>query len=515
MGYSIKNILGGKTLYHEDRDIMKLSPFSLSQIENTLYHLNYRWNLQALALWKGDSIPFKAYELYEGYDDFISLDTLSDIDHVAMEPEKQRLRFALIDHYLQRTLLPHENEMRAWMKGAAAHVDEEKIYFREIIPWCQKFSNYEKRQVLQKETGPLCKFLKPFALNYWKILLKILTDELGYENYVAYCKEKKGIDYASYYKLLKELLEATDELYFGAMERWCREKFARPLSDLTRFDAINLLSLRQFDDLFPGKGLDALTPFFNIWDIDPAKTPGLTLELGREAGKSAQAICLMLQVPEEIYVLMRPEGGWGDLETLWHELGHGLSAVFTSPDLSMVMRDMGTSFALSESFAFLLQNLALSRPFLKDFMGLSTEDSKTLSYHKTLKDLAMFRRYAAKFLSEYDMFLTGDLSSGEPYAQTMARYTGFYYQPESHLFDLVPELYCLDYVLGWMAETVLEKHLRESLGTRWMFEPETGRILKGWWRQGNQYSLLEFLARNHLLEMSPDLMIKRWEKNLS
>ena len=493
---------------------MKPTSLSLSEIENTLYHLNYRWNLQALALWNGDTIPFKAYELYEGYDDFISLDTLSGIDHVAKEPEKKRLQFALIDHYLQRTLLPHENEMRAWMRGAAARVDEEKIYFREIIPWCQNFSNYEKRQVLQKETGPLCKFLKPFALNYWKILLKILTDELGYHNYVAYCKEKKGIDYASYYSLLKGLLEATDELYFGAMERWVREKFARSLSEVTRFDAINLLSLKQFDDLFPGKGLDALTPFFKIWGIDPAKTPGLTLELGRAEGKSAQAICLMLQVPEEIYVLMRPEGGWGDLETLWHELGHGLSAVFTSKDLSMVTRDMGTSFALSEAYAFLNQNIVLSRPFLEESLGLSPQDSKTLSYHKTLKDLCMFRRYASKFIAEYDMFTGGDLANGEPYARIMRQHTGFYYQPESHLFDLVPELYCLDYVLGWMAETVMENQLASRLGTHWMFEPETGRILKGWWAQGNQYDLPRFLAHNGLGEMSAEAMVSRWEKGL-
>jgi len=74
---------------------MKSSWLSLSEIENTLYHLNYRWNLQALALWNGDSIPFKAYELYEGYDDFISLDTLSDIDHVAKEPEKLAVAICL------------------------------------------------------------------------------------------------------------------------------------------------------------------------------------------------------------------------------------------------------------------------------------------------------------------------------------------------------------------------------------------------------------------------------------
>lgn len=491
-----------------------MKQYTLSEIENTLYHLNYRWNLQALAMWKGDPIPFKAYELYEGYDDFISLDTLLQIDAFEPTPETKRLRFALIDHYLQRALLPHENEMKAWTRGAAAHVGDEKIYFREVIPWCQNSSNWEKRQMLQKETTSLCKFLKPFAVNYWNILLKMLKDDLGYKDYVAYCLDKKGTDYSFYYRMLEGLLEATDEMYFEAMERWCQGRFGRPLSDLTRFDAINLLSLREFDHLFTGEVLEVLRRFFENWSIDPANTPGLTLELGKEEEKSAQAICLMLQVPEEVHVLMRPDGGWGELETLWHELGHGLSAVFTSPDLSMVMRDMGTSFALSESFAFLNQNLVLSTPFLEGYMGLSPRNARILSYHKTLKNLSMFRRYAAKFIAEYRMFTGGDLTNGEPYARLMKKYTGFYYQPESHLFDLVPELYCLDYVLGWMAETVMQNHLVSRLGEDWMNKPETGSILKGWWRQGIQSDLPRFLADNGLGEMSFEAMVKRWEKGL-
>jgi len=40
-----------------------IKTLSLSEIENTLYLLNYRWNLQALALWRGDTAPFKAYAL--------------------------------------------------------------------------------------------------------------------------------------------------------------------------------------------------------------------------------------------------------------------------------------------------------------------------------------------------------------------------------------------------------------------------------------------------------------------
>jgi hypothetical protein len=488
---------------------------SLPDIENTLHHLNYRWNLEALALWKGDKVPFKAYRIYEGYEDFISLNTLALIDRLDDRVARNRLRYALIDHYLQQTLLPHETEMRSWMRGAAALVNGQKIYFRDIIPWCQKASTFENRRILQEETSALCKFLKPFPLNYWKIMLEILRKDLGFHNYLDYCHAKKGIDYGHYYEILKNLLEETDDLHFSVMDKWARRRFNRSLKSLTRFDAINLLGLGEFDGLFPEKRMEAFTNFFEYWNIDLENTPGLNLELGKEEGKSPQAMCFILQVPEEVYILMKPEGGWVDLETMWHELGHGLSAVFTSPKLSIVDRDMATSFSLSESFAFLLQNLTMSRPFLEDFLGLKPADSKKLSYHKVLKDLSIFRRYAAKFLAEYEMFSSGDLDNGEPYAELMARYTGFYYQPESHLFDLVPEFYSLDYILGWMAEAIMEEHLNEVLGPRWIFSSETGEILRKWWASGNRYDIFQFMEQNSLGVLKPEVLLRRWKRVLN
>ena len=466
-------------------------------------------------MWKGDKAPFKYYQIYDSYEDFISLKTLRHMENLDHGPDKTRLKHALIDHYLQRALLPHETEMRSWMKGASAHVAGKKIYFKDIIPWCQKNSTYEKRQLLQKETGPLCKFLTPFALNHWNILLKTIdTDELGFENYLDYCHKKKGVDYHYYYGLLKDLLLETDDLYFPAMEQWCRERFSRPLDELTRFDAINILGLGNLDPLFPGKPVADLIPFFDYWEIDIANTPGLNLEIEREKGKSSQAISFILQVPEEVYVLMQPEGGWIDLETLWHELGHGLSAVFTSPELSAVKSDLATSFSLSEAFAFLNQNLTLSLPFLEDYLGIKPAVSQELSYYKVLKDLSLFRRYAAKFLAEYKMFSNGDLSNGHPYAELMARYTGFYYQPESHLFDLVPELYSLDYILGWLTETIMEDHLKEVAGHHWMFKPKAGRILKKWWGQGNQHEIPLFLKLNDLGGLNTAPIVKRWKETL-
>jgi len=486
----------------------------LSHIENALFHLNYRWKLHSLAMWKGDRSPFKLYQFYDTYEDFVNLKTLAQIDALDGEQGKDRLRHALIDHYLQRALLPHETEMRAWMKGASAHVNSRKIRFTDIIPWCQKQSTYETRQILQKETGPLCKFLTPFALNYWNILLKIITGELGFVSYLDYCREKKSLDYPFYYRFLKDLLLQSDSIYFPAMERWCRKRFGHPLNELTRFDAINILSLGHFDALLPGNPVQAFSSFFGHWGIDLDRTPGLHLEIGREKRKSAQAISFILQVPDEIYILMKPEGGWIDLETLWHELGHGLSAAFTSAGLSIVNKDLATSFSLSESFAFLNQNITLSLPFLKAWLGLEPRVSEELRYYKVLKDLSMFRRYAAKFLAEYEMFQSGNLSDGRPYAEMMARYTGFYYQPESHLFDLVPEFYSLDYVLGWLTESIMEAYLRDRLGSGWMFQKEAGRVLKQWWRQGNENDIPVFLQLNGLEPLNADRIMTRWKETL-
>ncbi len=491
-----------------------MSSPSLTEVENTLYLLNYRWSLEALALFRGEKVPFEPYRIYDGYDAFISLDMLSHIDNLAHDTSKIRLRHALIDHYLQRALMPHETEMRAWMNRASAIVNGEKVCFSNIIPWCRRQSSLEKRRILQKETGPLCKFLRPFATNYWGILLDILRDEMGFKDYVSYCHQKKGIDYSYYYGVTKELLKKTNDLYFFAMERWVRQRFNLPLTELNRFDAINLLGLGQFDSFLAGRQLTELTSFFHYWGIDIYNTPGLNLDMGTEDKKSSQAMCFVLQAPEEVYVVIKPEGGWVDFEALWHELGHGLAAVFTSPGLTIVERDMSTSSCLSESFAFLLQNIILSVPFLEEYLNLSREDSKNLFYYKVLRDLSVFRRYAAKFLFEFEMFSSGEIENGESYSELMGHYTGFYYQPESHLFDLTTEFYSLDYILAWFAEAYMEEYLTDRFGSRWMFSPETGDVLRSWWKQGNRYNIFQFMSVSNLHPLDCEALVRRWTRTL-
>jgi hypothetical protein len=481
---------------------------------DTLQMLNHRRTASALALWKGEAPTIEPYRLYADHENFLTLKTLARIDRDYRSSARNRLRHAFIDHYLQQALLPHETEMQTWMRGAAAVVNDERIHFRSIIQWCQQSSSHADRERLQRETGPLCKFMKPFALNYWEILLDLLKSDFGYNTYIDYCREKKNIDYDWFYNYLKQILDETQGIYFEAMQAWAKDSLGLPLEDLNRFDSINLFGMHALDDLLPQNTMQHSMAFFHHWGIELDELVGLHLDIQKDARKSDQAMSFLLAVPGEVYVLMNAVGGWIDLETLWHELGHGLSAAFTSPHLATVERELATSYSLSESYAFLLQNITFSDVFLRNFLKIPQGQARKLHYYKTLKDLAAFRRYAAKFIAEFRMFAGTSLADGNPYAEIMARHTGFYHQPESHLFDLVPEFYCLDYVLGWMGEAVMEAGLKSQFGTEWMFQPAAGDLLKQWWHQGNQYDIIEFFKKNDLGQLTADLLVKRWRETL-
>jgi len=484
------------------------------QLIAAVRELNVRWARRAVSLWRGADTKQDPERIYTGFEGFLSTDAINRAGEIADDKARIRIRHGLIDHYLQRKLMPHETEMQAWSRGAAAHVDGEKVYFREVIPWCQKSSTLAQRQKLQQETGPLCKLLKPFAVNYWEIVLDTLTTELGFDDYIDYCSAKKEIDYSRLYRLARQILEQTRDFYIAAMESWSRDRFGLPLDALSRFDAIYLLSLSQWDDLCPVDSPEKTLGFFRRWDIDPGKHPALHMDVHTAAAKSAQAITVMVDIPNEVHILMRPEGGWIDVETLWHELGHGLAAVHTDPALDAVDRELATAFGLSEVYAFFLQRMALSPSVLSAVMGLSDATIAALSPYRELKDLSVFRRYAAKFVCEYEMFAGGDISDGRPYAEAMAHHTGFYHQPESHLFDLVPEFYCADYMLGWMGEALLQEHWTARIGDDGCPDTGMGDWLKSLWHQGNRVGIDTFFAENSLGELTAAPLVRRWHKLL-
>jgi hypothetical protein len=285
---------------------------------------------------------------------------------------------------------------------------------------------------------------------------------------------------------------------------------------LTRFDAIHLLGWGGFKPAFG----DRRTPLdtiglLAIWGMPLTSISALHVHTSAAAQGATQAMTLLLRVPGEIHIVMSPSGGWIDLETLWHELGHGLAAAFTPPELPLAARELATDHSLSEAYAFLLQGAILSEGVLTDLLGLTGGVARRLGYYKALRDLAVFRRYAAKFLWELALFRGQDLANGEPYAQLMRHHTGFYHQPESHLFDLTPEFYCCDYLRGMLMAQRMGAVLTQSLGARWPLASAAGNQLRRWWSAGHTADIDAFCAAQGVPAPDVDALGAHWEGRLA
>jgi hypothetical protein len=488
------------------------TPADPSAVLNDLMARTYQWKCKALASWLGQSPP--ASSTANKTD--LTLTTLGQIDALEDGALRHGLRHRFIDLYLQERLKAHEAEMQVITRGAAAHVNGHKIYLREVIPWCQGDHTWEERQLLQKETSALCRFLKPYLLAHWEESLARLREDLGYADYRTYCQEKKGACYTALQTQMGHLLEATRSLYFEAMTLWCRRHFGRPLSELTRFDAIHLLGWGGFQIPIPRPdAFHASLGLLDTWKMPLSGVDGLQLHVTAGAEGGTQAMTLLLRVPGEVHIVMAPSGGWIDLETLWHELGHGLAAAFTPAGLPLAERELATDHSLSEAYAFLLQGAVLSPEVLTEVLGLDHRAARLLGYYKALRDLAVLRRYAAKFIWELTLFSGLDLADGEPYAELMRHHTGFYHQPESHLFDLTPDFYCSDYLRGMLMAHRLAATLEATGGPQWPLLAASGDRLREWWLLGHAADIDAFAAAQEMPSLSDQALIAHWEEALA
>jgi len=419
-----------------------------------------------------------------------------------------RVFYQAVDHFLRTRVEPFQAMLTTWMNGAKAQIKEYDVPFTRVITWCQDTGDNKARRILSDEVRRLCRFLAPFSHATWKVLLTALGEELGYPDYLTFCQEKRGTSLCLWAGKAKRFLKETDEPYLSLVRPLLKEVTGLELEEATRFDAIYLLGLRYLDHLFPDKlDLEKILGFFRGWGIDLSRLKGLEIHTVGRAG--CQSYCIPEEIPHKVHVVLGPIKGWLDLESLFHELGHALSFIYTDPSLSPAEKDFFPSGALSETFAFLFQKMSVSRQFLAHVLGLSEKESTEVSRIHSIKWLALTRRYAAKLVIEAENFKKGWLTKGQDfYSLTMHKGTGFQYYPETYLFDLMPDFYSLDYFQAYLGAAVIGEYLDETLGPEWSLMGQAGDILKHWWAGGNRLDLPSFLEKNIQRPLEPEAFFR-------
>jgi hypothetical protein len=402
----------------------------------------------------------------------------------------ERLAFGCMDLTIEEQTASLGDMLRFYSERGRMIIGAEKVSALEVVPWLQVQSDFDKREEMQKEMSIFLKaIVNPMLLSILELSVRAVTERFGFNTYAKFSEAKKQVSFDERAGVFEQYLAETEETYYRRITPWVEEKIGRPFKDLSRYHALYLVRITRFDKFFPVSTLrEKIVRTFDGLGFDLHARSDVITDTSDGATKSPNAMCVGVDIPGEVHVIMKPVGGLIDAETLLHETGHAFFLSHFDPSLPIEYRRLYRSSALDETFAFLFADLIENPAWLKTVAGMPQGDADSLVRLFRTKKLCLIRRYIGKFLAEKELHETGNIKDPEPYCRNLNRATGFVYEPRGYLIDMEPDFYALDYLTAWAAANVLRTFLEIRFGQEWFRREDAGAFLKQIASSGRRYS---------------------------
>lgn len=392
----------------------------------------------------------------------------------------ERIFFGCVDLALEKETCALADMLNFYFQHGRMHVGSEKVPTPEVVSWLQSQTDFDKREEMRKENTIYLKgILNPILTGMLELTVRVTTERFGFDNYARFSEAKKRVSFQEQEALCERFLKDTDKIYTERIGPWVEQEIGRSIEGLSRYHALYLMRIRKFDAHFPLVKLRCLVDktFLGL-GFDLASRKDIVLDVSTDGSGSPDGLCVGVEIPGEVHVLMRPVGGLIDVETLLHETGHAFFLSNFDPKLPVEYRRLYGSAALDEAFAFLFMDLVGNPSWLTKVAELPARDADELAELVLTKRLCLIRRHMGKFLAEKELHEKGDIKDSGPYCRHLKRATGFEYEPQGYLIDMQPDFYSLDYVTAWAGAHALQVWLEEQFGGEWFAKPGAGEFLR-------------------------------------
>jgi hypothetical protein len=271
-------------------------------------------------------------------------------------------------------------------------------------------------------------------------------------------------------------LRETQAMWDDVAPGFVKRTLGMRIQDTTRADALALFRAREFDAYFPAADMDtSIRRQVREMGIDPDAAGRVRYDIGEREGKRARAFCSPVQVPNEVYLVLRPHGGQTDWSTYLHELGHALHFAYMRPDLRMEFRYLGDN-SLTEGYAMLFDHLMQDAGWLQRYTGLEKPTTPAFLRSSGFEELHFLRRYSAKLIYETQLY-GGELSWDalpDLYVELLSSATTFRYARSDAFVDVDPRYYSARYLRAWQLQARIAETLVERYDSDWWRNPRAG-----------------------------------------
>ena len=392
------------------------------------------------------------------------------------------------DNRIGRATAALDDRMHAFEASATVRLaDGETIPFQRVSVMIANEPRRERRMALDRARRAVLG--EPTALRREKLGMEqeLLAPFANGGGVVGARAKLSGIDLDALGDACDALLSRTADLYRDELGRRLKRVVGIAPGDAVRSDASWLFRGAEYDDLFAAAELVA-TARRQVGEmgLDADANGRIRFDTEEREHKRPRAFCAPVRIPDEVYLVIRPFGGYVDYRAFWHELGHALHFGHTLAALPFEHRWLGDN-SVTECFAMLFEHMLAAPAWLKRYAGMSGGRLKDFAAEQAFNLVAIVRRYAAKLRYELMLHRLPSLDgAGALYVELLTAATGFRYDPEDALLDLDDAFYAARYLRAWQFEAMLSASLRERFDEDWFRNPRTGPALLDLFARGQK-----------------------------
>ncbi len=390
----------------------------------------------------------------------------------------------VIDLQVGRQLASLDEKQLRWEQAATVDVGGQQLPYLKVPIELANAEDRQYRIALDNARADVgCEGLENLRRDRF-VRERELIEGFGHGKYVEAFGALTGIDLDALAADAQAFLDRTTDMYRDGLGRLVRRHLGVGMDELVRSDAVRLFRHDRFDDAFVASRLvEVAVGQMGAMGLDATQEGRVRFDTEEREGKQPRAFCVPVVVPDEVYLVLRPQGGHGDYRTFWHELGHAMHFASVSADLPFAARWLGDN-SVTEGFAMLWDHLTMNRGWLHRYIDLSTSQVGELVFELAVGELFLVRRYVAKISYELDLYRGDFGGTGERYVDRLSAATGFRYLTGDALLDVDPGFYSARYLRAWQLESMLATHLKEQFDEDWYRNPHAGEFISGLMQRG-------------------------------
>jgi hypothetical protein len=408
--------------------------------------------------------------------------TLESFKGAADGSEAQRSSRLLLDWQAEaqssRQLAPLDEREIAWEASAVVQLpDGRQIQYEALSIDIANSTDVDERHAIEKARASLVeKELAPIKRERFQ-RERDITEQLGLAgSYNATFELLSGVSLDGLKTECEQFLRDTQAMWDDTLPEFSRRVLGMEAKDLTRADALALFRAREFDGYFSANKMeDSVRRQVRDMGIDPLAGGRITLDTGERPGKRSRAFCSPVQVPGEVYLVLRPHGGQSDWTSFLHELGHALHFAYMEPDLPFEYRWLGDN-SITEGYAMLFDHQMKTSGWLKRYTDLGTTPLPKFLRSAGFEELHFLRRYCAKLIYEIELY-GGNVrweSLPDLYVERLTAATTFAYNRADAFVDVDPKYYAVRYLRAWQLQSLIAETLVERYDEDWWRNPRAG-----------------------------------------